>query len=565
MASQTVARHGASGGRRTVWARNAEGNAAAVTPSPPPGLSKPLIPLDVEETDSPHSSDSAWMTPPPGLVSQSSPPGLSTSPQAFMAVSSTGILFADSLRQRQLPGLLAADDMRRERFSLAILSCVEGLYRDRIAPTLGEVQMRLRRDRAAGWLDCEVRAAVLPICAREAEKYVLSPPFDGEPPRVLLKSPPAWFEGWVDIEATDTDGSYCDEVEKALREVLLSSGNAESPLCLSGGVSGAALQLRGFPKLPLVLRRLSLGQIEHVLELALGRGGLLKYDPFNGRRLLLREGGQKRSPRSPRSAKAGEDAEDTDAELMQLMQLPASPATPASPASAVAPVEALKAPVVDALAEALANRELPEAVSNLGAAHILKLQVMLLSCVECLYKNNVEPTLREVQQRLRKEHDWSFEELQSVPLLAARDPARYNLVAPALNQPFKVLLKQPPQSAQSSTFGHLAGNQEAPDEGGVAAATWAQAPGGVVPQLEVMQIAQAQFAAQAAQAAQAYAWTLAAQAQAAQVQAASSVWNQYFAAQPQQSMPYSDFDATQYQQQQECTDTDDSRRYYACI
>ncbi|CAJ1359306.1 unnamed protein product [Effrenium voratum] len=99
--------------------------------------------------------------------------------------------FTAALSEFPLPESL--EDMQRlERFQMAILSCVESLYRDREKPYLGQVLKRLRATKL--WLPSELRA--LPaVCAQEG-RYYLVPPFGGLAPCLLLRCAPPGYTEW---------------------------------------------------------------------------------------------------------------------------------------------------------------------------------------------------------------------------------------------------------------------------------------------------------------------------------------------------------------------------------
>ncbi|CAK9040556.1 unnamed protein product [Durusdinium trenchii] len=100
--------------------------------------------------------------------------------------------FSATLRQLPLPPTLE-NPQRLERFKMALLSGVESLYRDRKKPFLGELQRRLKSSEL--WSNNELRAGAA-VCALDASRYFLVPPFAGEPPCVLLRKPPPGFDEW---------------------------------------------------------------------------------------------------------------------------------------------------------------------------------------------------------------------------------------------------------------------------------------------------------------------------------------------------------------------------------
>lgn len=109
------------------------------------------------------------------------------------------MLFTEAVQKLPLPQSLMDDPQRLERFKVAILSAVESLYFDRIKPSLGEVQERLR---GKTWQPVELRA-LLTVCANDPSRFSLIPPSPGQPPCAMLRSCPPWFEGWTAESADD--------------------------------------------------------------------------------------------------------------------------------------------------------------------------------------------------------------------------------------------------------------------------------------------------------------------------------------------------------------------------
>ncbi|CAK0907303.1 unnamed protein product [Prorocentrum cordatum] len=94
--------------------------------------------------------------------------------RAAAADSASSAEFSEVLRARALPkGLDLA------RLQGALLSCVEGLYRDRVRPDVGEVQRRLR---GCGWQAREAGAAAA-VAARDSSLYHVVPPQETANPR----------------------------------------------------------------------------------------------------------------------------------------------------------------------------------------------------------------------------------------------------------------------------------------------------------------------------------------------------------------------------------------------
>uniref|UniRef100_A0A7S4RX58 OST-HTH associated domain-containing protein n=1 Tax=Alexandrium monilatum TaxID=311494 RepID=A0A7S4RX58_9DINO len=373
------------------------GCAAAPRPPAPPRLG---------------AAPGSGVAPPPGLASPADTAGLT--PEAF----------AESLRGRPLPPSLAEDAGRLERFESALLSCVEGLYRDRLASTLGEVLDRLR---GCGWMAPTELAAVLPFCARKPESFKLVPPACGEPPRVILSSVPSWFTGFHNLESADDP--YTADVWEALQKLLAEPGC----LPLRGGVARGALGLQRRAGLPASLRLLPLAELRHVLELALGPRRLLRFLPRDGRLLSSAAGGgawegaggqpKEVAPRTSAGTPAGSVGAPADVE---------APAPPAPSPDAAA-----------ALASALASQPLPPLWAAKGEAKQRQLLQQLRMCIEGLYRERLEPTLREVQQQLLG-YGWSYADTQLAPMLCAREPETYVIVPPVNGTLARIELRSTP-------------------------------------------------------------------------------------------------------------------------
>merc|ERR1712008_421059 len=131
------------------------------------------------------------------------------------------------------------------------------------------VQRRLRENRGG-----EAAAqALLPLCAREPDRYRIVPPMHGEQPVVLLTNEPPWFAGWLDFEGQETTYSYIEtglsfEVWEGLRRFLGDDAN-----CLPVQPREAALELHQ-QNLPF-LQNHSLAEIENKVRLGLAQRWLM--------------------------------------------------------------------------------------------------------------------------------------------------------------------------------------------------------------------------------------------------------------------------------------------------
>jgi len=230
----------------------------------PPPVAKPSPSLNMV-------APASTFGPPPGLdlmqptsnVSSLSPPPLG------LGFTSAEDMILANLRSQPLPeafGSESSDPEVRKRCRV-LKSCVESLYRDRIQPTLAEVQQRLRN---RGWTSDDIQG-VLPLCAREAGEYKLELPANGQPLRVLLRNPPAWFDGWLSGDSA----AFSPEVWTAMANFLKSDCTV-----LTGTINGAAQDLRQL-SLPLPLQELSLGELREVVRHAVAEHSLLSYSGWS--------------------------------------------------------------------------------------------------------------------------------------------------------------------------------------------------------------------------------------------------------------------------------------------
>jgi len=166
--------------------------------------------------------------------------------------------FLNVLRRRPLP-----QDWEQQLRGV-VHKCLISLYSDRIRPIQSHVQRRLRE---CGCGESVVQG-VLPFCAREPEQYKILPPMHGEQPVILLVAEPHWFKGWVDVEAPE--GDYSQLVWDALAAYLR---NNDVALPVQPYQAALELRQRSVPH----LGSLSLGEVEHMVRLALGRRQLLSH------------------------------------------------------------------------------------------------------------------------------------------------------------------------------------------------------------------------------------------------------------------------------------------------
>lgn len=287
-----------------------------------------------------------------------------------------------------MPRSLVGSHAHLQRLESALLSCVESLYRDRVMPTVAEVQSRLR---SSGWHASEARA-VLSLAVADRWRYKLTSPEGGDPPLILFRNQPQWFKGWVNTDASDV---YSDAVWAELKCLV-----ADPDLKLKGGIDRAAADLQQRASSP-ALRSLSLGELRHVLKLSMSPDRrILDFDAKHGGRLLPLVAPPKVAKASRRSRDGGGHG----------------------------------------LADALRSRPLPEAWGR-DQAELWHRQASVRHCMEKLYHDCVEPTLREVQQRLRQS-GWSSQELQALPLLCAHSPEMFGIAEPTGDGgPLRVFLR----------------------------------------------------------------------------------------------------------------------------
>jgi len=172
--------------------------------------------------------------------------------------------FLNVLRRRALPAEITEE--KRLQLRSVISQCVVSLYHDRIRPTQNNLQRRLREERCSD----ATAQAILSLCAREPDLYRILPPMHGEQPVILLLQEPAWFKGWIDVEAPVD--AYGQDVWDAFNHFI-----HDDTLSLPGQPYQAALVLRQRLRSHAQLSLLSLGELEHIVRLSLGKLRLLSH------------------------------------------------------------------------------------------------------------------------------------------------------------------------------------------------------------------------------------------------------------------------------------------------
>lgn len=160
------------------------------------------------------------------------------------------------LRRRLLPVELC-EAGQLEQFRSRVMACLLSLYRDRIRPTLDNFRRRLKEGKCP---DVMIQA-LLPFCAR-VDALNIMPPLRGEQPTIFFLQEPDWFEGWVDVEALEPESA---EAWAALVGLVQKDDNLSLPC----GPYQAAIELRS--RAVPGLQQCSLGELEHLVRLAIGR------------------------------------------------------------------------------------------------------------------------------------------------------------------------------------------------------------------------------------------------------------------------------------------------------
>jgi len=171
---------------------------------------------------------------------------------------------AQALRAKPLPPGVASPEIVEERLG-ELRACIAWMYIERLEPTLRRVQSQLQL--LAGWNGAEAQLAPV-FAARWPGTFDLRAPCDRQREcRILLRTAPAGFGGWVD-ESANTE--YPAKVLEALADFVTENRG----LVLQGGVEGGALTLRGL-QLP-ELQDLRLGELQDLIRRAVNTN-LLTY------------------------------------------------------------------------------------------------------------------------------------------------------------------------------------------------------------------------------------------------------------------------------------------------
>lgn len=167
-------------------------------------------------------------------------------------------------RDRLEPGV-------QQKLRSRLWRCIDSLYRDRLLPYIGEVMRRLAEQAPDAPL--EVRL-ILNVCAGQPETYRIMPPSKYEEIRIMLVKPHRWCQDqiaqgtwWV---TPDTPDTYCKQLWEVFRSLV-----QDDKLELGRDPHEASLKIRqlGIP----LLAFLTLGELRHMVEIALGTRKLLTY------------------------------------------------------------------------------------------------------------------------------------------------------------------------------------------------------------------------------------------------------------------------------------------------
>eukprot|EP00451_Oxyrrhis_marina_P004058 CAMPEP_0204275862 /NCGR_PEP_ID=MMETSP0468-20130131/26866_1 /ASSEMBLY_ACC=CAM_ASM_000383 /TAXON_ID=2969 /ORGANISM="Oxyrrhis marina" /LENGTH=301 /DNA_ID=CAMNT_0051252317 /DNA_START=29 /DNA_END=931 /DNA_ORIENTATION=- len=151
-----------------------------------------------------------------------------------------------------------------------IIRAVEGMYRDRIAPTIAALRPRYE---ALACLGLESDYDLIPV-AQEADLMVkkLADPVDRV--MILLRRTPKWFKGFVD--PLSTADPYPQHMWNDLSKYLGRALDKEPLKTYEfGGRYGAAVALH--KRRLRFLQSYTLGEVVHIVQLAMGGRQLLGY------------------------------------------------------------------------------------------------------------------------------------------------------------------------------------------------------------------------------------------------------------------------------------------------
>lgn len=302
--------------------------------------------------------------------------------------------------------------------------CIKSLYFDRIVPTVGEVQKRLR---SFGWRPTEASAALY-VCACDREGFILLPPSHGKAAQILLRSEPLWFQGWVCTESSDSDKS--DMIPETVWQVFSDFLSDYSEELVSGAEQSAAILMQEKENLPPCLRALSLGEWRLLVEMALlPERGLLKYDPLHGGRLLPTERCQMSANRQ---LLTGVKARLFDSIMEEIETTPpgSGVCSTSEDGSSVEHTDSSPLKPWSANASFFEQLAVSEAVGDLTGT-----VATLRRCIFRLCHEGQVPTFTSLQTMLCLECGWSAEEAATTPAFCNELPHIFHVSWPTSFQP----------------------------------------------------------------------------------------------------------------------------------
>lgn len=226
-------------------------------PDTPEKCKKPIDDADLDNDS--HATDAATYA--TVLKTQSFPEELTDADLDNDSLAKDAAAYTTVLKTQPLPEELT--DAVVQNVQGVLLSCVESLYRDRIWPTQGNVQRRLKEQKCSA----PVISSAMPLFAREPAVYEVFPPShlrNGQA-SVKLVNVPLWFDSFVDEEMvpqSKRDRPYGCEAWASLERFL----KKDEDLVFDGGRYGAAIELRR-QTIP-GLEKLCLGELCHMVYLA---------------------------------------------------------------------------------------------------------------------------------------------------------------------------------------------------------------------------------------------------------------------------------------------------------
>jgi len=160
-------------------------------------------------------------------------------------------------------GQATLDSMSLEEVRTMLISTLESLYQDRIKPMANYIKGRLKERSIP---DIIVKTFE-DLFMQHPDLFQVENPRSGEETTIYFHTPPAWFKGWVDIDAAD------DPYDETMWGELANFLDGEHTF--AGGRYGMARELmqRNLP----FLAPYSLGEVCHIVQLAIQHRRLIVY------------------------------------------------------------------------------------------------------------------------------------------------------------------------------------------------------------------------------------------------------------------------------------------------